>query len=234
MEGFLLCLGWAEAVRREDRRHPAQPGFCEEQGLGKLLPAQREVFQPRYHQLVSHPSCSIPELGFAGILPGRRQKGSAGGHSPVGTVPLSLSPIPGMDGDADPALLELQEGQSCFCEARRMLWGGKHLQLPLTCPVAQPETPELFLVPLPCPCHSPSPRGPAPRGPASVIPTSPFPFHPKVPLGEHRRQPGSQGNLPPSSSSSSSSRTPLCPLTPQDALGTHLPLGQAWVSLQSH
>lgn len=39
--------------------------------------------------------------------------------------------------------------------------------------------------------------------PPSVIPMSPFPFHPKVPLGEHRRLPGSQGNLSPSSSSSS-------------------------------
>lgn len=147
-----MCLGWAEAVRREDRRHPAQPGFCEQQGLGKLLPAQREVTQPRYHQLVLHPSCSIPDLGFAGMSSGRWQEGSAGGHSPVGTVPHPCHLL-GLDGDADLALLEVQGRQSCFCEAWRTLWGRKHLQLPLTCPVAQPETPGLFLVPLPCPCH---------------------------------------------------------------------------------
>lgn len=127
--------------------------------------------------------------------------------------PLSSLPGSGADGSPSPAWgwggAEPQLPGLEDAAARAQPW--QHPRPPLTCPTAQPEAPGLSLSLLPCSqtLSPPATLGPSPCGPASVMPTSPFPFHPKVPLGEHRRQPGSQGNLPPSSSSSSS-WTSLC------------------------
>lgn len=135
-----------------------------------------------------------------------------------GPSPPSQSPIPRTDGGVRPSSTWGSGGAELFLRGLEDAAGkgqpGEHPQPPLAFPIARPEAPGLFLAlprPVLGPHHLLPPRSPSPCGPASVMPTSPFPFHPKVPLGEHRRQPGSQGNLPPSSSSSSS-RTPLCHL----------------------
>lgn len=130
---------------------------------GKLLLAQRKVSQPRYHRLVLHPSRSVPELGFAGMSPGRSQ-GLAGGHS-LWSLQAPSPPIPvthPWDGWGQQTQLCLGFRRSRAVSAR--LGGccgegaaGATPPAPLACPVAQSEAPGLFLALLPC-SRSPSPH----------------------------------------------------------------------------